>query len=535
MSDPGATPAASTIVGEGTILALRRVGLVLGPVLALVVYLLMPAGVERDGALVAGASDGARQVAAVATLMGVWWLTEALPLEATALVPLALFPVLGVLKPAEAARPYADPIVFLFLGGMLLGRAIERWGLHTRIALGVVGAFGARPSRLVGGFLAATALVSMWVSNTAAAIMMLPIGASVTTLVLEQLAEKAPSPGAKRQGARFALCLMLAIAYGSSIGGVGTLIGTPPISQLAGYVGKNYTPALTFASWLWVGLPMVVVGVLMGWFLLTRVIHRISLGEVEGVRAVIAWRRRELGPLRGPERATLAIFLLVALAWVSIPLVHGAFKGSTAGVGARIAAWTSGDRLGDAVIAMAGALLLFIIPARGKERRALLTWAEAERVPWGILLIFGGGFALAEAMKQTGLDAFIARGADALAGMPLPLLLFTLALTATFLSEFMSNTALTAVALQVAAPMATRLGLPPMPVFAAVTLGASLAFMLPAGTPPNAIVFASGHVTIRSMAKAGLWLNLAFAILGTLVVYGTHELGLLPALVPKNP
>lgn len=541
--------AEAIVPGEGTLAWLRRVGFFGGPLLAVLVWFAMPEARYEGEQLVGGVTSAERGVAAVAALMCVWWLTEALPLEATALLPLALFPALGVLKTSEAARPYADPIVFLFLGGMLLGQAMERWGLHKRIALGVVGAFGARPSRLVLGFLAATAFISMWVANVTAALMMLPIGTSVVHLVREQLAREASASHidaatAHEQGRRFATSVMLAIAYGASIGGVGTLIGTPPVTQLAGFVRRRYETTLGFGEWMLFGVPIVVLGVLIAWMLIARVANRLTLREVPGVREVIAERRHALGALRGAELTTLLLFVGAAIAWVVVPLVYGATRpelpkgGPNAPGAAPIAhdafAWASPDRLGDAVIGIGAAILLFVIPAgrgsTGGERRAILTWREAERVPWGVLLIFGGGLVLADAIAKTGLDRFIAGGADALAGLPVPVVLLVIALAATFLSELMSNTALTAVALQVAAPMAERLGIPVFPVLAVVTLGASLAFMMPAGTPPNALVFASGHVSIRSMARTGLLLNLAFACLGTAVVVAAMQLGWLPEI-----
>ncbi len=498
---------------------MRLINVAVGIVLAVIVAAILPAAqVDGAGAVVSGFTDAGRVVAAVGVLMAYWWVTEAVPLEATALLPIVVFPLAGVMSIGGATAPYANSTIFLFLGGMLLGRAMERWGLHRRIALSVLGVVGARPAMIVLGMLIGTAFVSMWVSNTASAVMMLPIGVSVVGLVNEKLGE---GKAAQQLG----LAVVLAIAYGASVGGVATIVGTPPNATLQATAKRLLDVEVSFFEWFRFGLPLVVVGLAVVWVVLTKLVYRVGSQEIPGVRELIATEKRGLGRLSGGERAVLVVFALAVFGWIVPPLADVVLQ-------ARGLDWGL-SRLSDAGVAMIAAVLLFVLPAgfRGETpARPVLVWSEAAQVPWGILLLFGGGLSLAAAFKEHGVDQAIAAMGDALGGLPLIVIVLSVALAATFMSELMSNTALAAVGLPIAAAMGPRFGLDPMVLMVAATLGASLAFMLPAGTPPNALVFGSGLVRIRQMAWAGVWLNLAFAVVIALAVVGARAVGWLPGV-----
>ncbi|MDH5824373.1 DASS family sodium-coupled anion symporter [Luteimonas sp. RD2P54] len=460
----------------------------LGPLLGLATWALIP------GAETAGLDPAGRATAAVAVWMAVWWLGEALPLAATALLPVVVFPLLGVLSPAEAARPYASDIIFLFMGGFMLGLAMERWGLHRRIALRILLLVGTSPRRLVAGFMVATALLSMWISNTAAAIILLPVGLSVVAMLLREGAEVP-----EREARVFATGLMLAIAYSASIGGSATLIGSPPNLVVASYARERLDCDVTMLSWMRFGVPVMLAFLALAWLYLTRLafpvrIRRLPQGEAQ-VRAMLG----ELGAMARGERVVLGVFSLTAAAWVLRP---------------QLAAWLGVPGLTDAVIGMAGALSLFLIPVGGG--RAALDWETAVRLPWGVLVLFGGGLALAAAIGAHGVDGFIASGLYGLAGAPMLLVVFAVTVLVVFATELTSNTAIATALTPVLAAAALGLGVPAMPLLVAIGLGASYAFMLPVATPPNAIVFGSGHVTTGQMARAGIALNIVAVVLVTL-------------------
>jgi sodium-dependent dicarboxylate transporter 2/3/5 len=477
--------------------AVKPIALVTGLLLAAATWFLLPDSLAPD----------ARTVAAIAVLMATWWMTEALPIEATGLVPLVAFPLLKVMKVEEAAAPYAGDIIFLFLGGMLLGLAMEVWGLHRRFALAVISMLGTRPSSLIAGFLFASACLSMFVSNAATTVMMLPIGVSVVKWVRDALGDSLTSDeGLSLQ--RLGPGIVLAIAFGASIGGVGTVIGTPPIAQYAAH-SKLSGREFSFVEWLPLGLPAALLMIMIAWVVLTKVIFRISLPArvLATVGDKLRAERAGAGTISTGQLLVFLVFSSAALLWVFSQMLG----------------------VKDSVIAIGAALMLFILGARQKGvLRPLLTWKEAERAPWGILLLFGGGLSLAEAIKRSGLDSFIAQGADSLAGVPLLPLLWIISLVTIILTEFTSNTALVAAGLPVGEAMAQRLGIPPGVLLTTITLTASLGFMLPAGTAPNAIVFASGQVTMRQMMKAGFLLDLSCALLVPPLVLTVHHLGLLP-------
>jgi solute carrier family 13 (sodium-dependent dicarboxylate transporter), member 2/3/5 len=467
----------------------KRVGLFVAPVLFfLMLALPVPEAMSTE----------AWRTAAVGVLMAMWWVTEAVPIPATAVLPMVLFPLLGILPIGAATAPYANPIIFLFLGGFIIALGMQRWELHRRIALTVVSWLGTQPHRLVLGFMIATAFLSMWVSNTATAVMMMPIGLSVIALV-------APRTATGELGQlNFGTGLMLGIAYAASVGGLATLIGTPPNALLAGFLGTTYGIEIGFAQWMLVGLPLTIVAIPLVWVLLTRVVFPIRIKEVPGGRERIRDELRKLGPVASAEWRVGIVFTLTAVAWVSRPLLDPFVPG-----------------LNDTSIAIAAALVLFLMPAGGTRNggRFILDWETAEQLPWGVLLLFGGGLSLAHAVTVTGLAEWIGMSLSGLVVLPTILLVVIVTLVIIFLTEMTSNTATAAAFLPVLAPLAVALGENPFLLVVPAALAASCAFMMPVATPPNAIVYGTGYVTIPQMAKAGIWLNIVFVALITLLTY----------------
>ncbi|MCA1169738.1 SLC13 family permease [Rothia kristinae] len=499
----------------------RLLGLIGGPVLAVLVWFLLPADQMPDSARLTGA---------VAVLMGVWWMTEALPIPATALIPLIVFPIFedGV-KFDDVGASYGNNVIFLFMGGFLLALAMQRWNLHRRIALLTLKVMGTRPSAMVAGFMIATGFLSMWVSNTATAVMMLPIGVSVLTLVLnigkEQTAsastadaegqadsgQAAEEPGfggepgepqdeAQREiiKSNFGTALMLGIAYAASIGSLATLIGTPPNTLLRGYMADTHGIEIGFGHWMLVGVPLAVVGLVICWFMLTQVLFRPEIKEIPGGRELIRHEMQKLGRMSRGEMRVLVIFVLAAAAWIGVPLI-----------------WGKEASISDAGIAIAVGVLLFLMPAGAKKGVRLLDWDTAVKLPWGVLLLFGGGLALSGQFTSSGLTEWIGQKAAGLEGIPVVLIVALVACLVLFLTELTSNTATAATFLPVAGGVAMGMGLEPMLLAIPVALAATCAFMLPVATPPNAIAYGSGYVTIGQMVKGGFWLNLIFLVLVT--------------------
>ena len=473
-------------------------GLFLGPLLALGVWFLGPESM----------SDAARATAAVGTLMALWWMTEALPLPATSLLPIALFPLLGVLPIREATAPYAHKFIFLFMGGFILALAMERWDLHKRIALLTLLLFGTSQRRIVAGFMAATAMLSMWVSNTATTVMMLPIATSVLAFALT---EKKDQDNASRS--RLGVCLLLGIAYAASIGGLATIIGTPPNVFLVGYLRDTQGIDVSFLQWMKVGLPLSVVFVVLAWAALTYVLHPLDPTPIEGGRELLKRELRALGrPSRG-EWTVFVIFLTTALAWITRqPLSDWGWLAE------RVPAIT---RLDDSGIAIIAALSLFIIPINPSKGVFTLDWQTASRLPWGVLLLFGGGLSLAGAIDSSDLDSWIGDRAIALGGTPHWVIILAVTALVIFLTEITSNTATAATFLPILGGAALGLGIEPLQLVVPAALAASCAFMMPVATPPNAIVFGSGKVRIQDMMRAGLLLNLIGIVLISLCAYTT--------------
>lgn len=488
----------------------QRIGLLAGPVAALATYLLLPEQYRDHSGALATFSHAGRATLAVMVWMAIWWLTEAIDIAATALLPLAVFPLAGIAPIGRAAAPYASDLVFLFLGGFVLALAMSRWGLERRLALAALRLLGARPQAIVGGFMAVTAAISMWVSNTATAAVMLPLALAVI-----RRAEADPAPAGDRH---FALSLLLAVAYGASIGGIATLIGSPPNGIVAQFVAQRYGREIGFADWLAVGGPVALLLLPIAWWLLTRVLYPPRMAALPGGRTLFARERAALGPVSNGEAVTATVFLLTASAWIGRPWLVGLDIG-----GARPFAG-----LTDAGIAMLAALALFVIPVRGAphERGApgrwvfAMDWKTAERLPWGVLVLFGGGLSLAAAVQANGVAEFIGSHLGALAGVPAWALVLAVTAAVVFLTELTSNTATTATLVPLLAAVADGFGMPAELLVVPAAIAASCAFMLPVATPPNAIVFGSGHLTVAEMARAGWWLNWVAIALIPAATYG---------------
>ncbi len=476
----------------------RLIGLVAGPV----VFLLMMLGTGIDGL-----SPQGQAAAAVTLLMAIWWVTEAIPIYATALVPVVLFPITGVLPVGETTRNYGHELIFLFLGGFLIAIAIQKWNLHRRIALFIVHLFGTEPTRLVLGFMVATGFLSMWISNTAAAMMMVPIGLATISQLTRLLRETDSNVDTRPGQFPFGMALMLGIAYSASVGGVATIIGSPPNAIFVGYVSQIDDVEISFLQWMFYGLPVSIVGLVGVWWYLTRVAHPVEAMSFPGLSEIIEEKRGELEGLEGPEARVMVIFVLVAGLWI----LRGVLSPVLDDVGL--------GGLNDTTIAVFGGLLLFLVPANLKERKFLLDWEDTSEVPWGILILFGGGLALAGGIEESGLAAWLAERLHALEVAPVVLVLAVVALLVIFLTEVTSNTATASIFVPVVAVVAAVVGIHPWVLMVTVVTAASCAFMLPIATPPNAVVFASEYVSMRDMMRAGIWLNLSFVAIIAVVAY----------------
>lgn len=460
----------------------------------------------------AGVPHPAKVTAATAVLVGIWWMTEAIPIPATALVPLVVFPIASGVKIDTVGASYGNNIIFLFMGGFCLALAMQRWNLHRRIALVTVRAMGTNPSMIVAGLMIATGFLTMWVSNTATAVMMIPIGVSVLMLVTNigdgAATTASGSPDLQDDEVKaaviksnFGTALMLGIAYASSIGSLATLIGTPPNTLLAGYMAEAHKVTIGFGQWMLVGLPLAVVFLVICWFLLTKVLFKPEMSEIAGGREMLTDEIRKLGPISQGELRVAAIFALAAISWVAVPLI---FPGNTP--------------ITDAGIAMVVALVLFTLPAGANAGVRLLNWGSAEKLPWGVLLLFGGGLALSSQFTSSGLTKWIGEVTKGLGGLPAIVVVIVFTTGIIFLTELTSNTATAATFLPAAGGVALGIGVDPLLLAIPVALAATCAFMLPVATPPNAIAYGSGHVTIGQMIKGGFWLNIIGIVLITALV-----------------
>jgi len=466
-----------------------RIGRWLGPLLALLWFATAGAGMPHD----------ARVVLALAIWMAAWWMTEAVPLSVTSLLPLIVLPPFSGLAFGTVAPPYASSIVFLFMGGFMLGLALQHCGLHRRIALSVLVLVGSGQRQLVGGFMLVTALLSMWMSNTATAMIVMPIGLSV----IQACHDPGESQGAGTQPASgFAAAIVLGIAYAASIGGMGTPIGTPPNLIMSGYLRDHYGMDVSMLEWMRVAVPVLLLLLPATWAWLCFVSFRLSgSGASSTSRGVLRARLAELGPVTSAERRVGAIFALVAVCWVLRP---------------QIVAWTGLKGLDDAVIALAGALLLFLVPSGRQRHERLLDWHTAQYLPWDILLLFGGGLSLAAAISASGADAPLTAMLSGFGAVPVTVIILLLASVIVFSGELTSNTAAATALMPVLGALCAARGLDVLPVFMVATLASSCGFMLPVATPPNAIAFGTGFVPMRQMMRAGLAVNL----IGIAVIVG---------------
>ena len=465
----------------------QNIGLVLGPTLFLIIlFFFEPEGLGKAGIA----------ILASAAWIAVWWITEALPIAATALLPILLFPLSGGLSLPETTASYGHKYIFLFIGGFILAIAIEKWKLHKRIALTIIKFVGTNIVHIILGFMIATAFLSMWISNTATSVMILPVGMAIIAQ-LRDIPETV-----ENENLIFGKALMLSIAYSASIGGMATLIGTPPNLVLAGVVQESYGVEITFAQWFTFGFPISIVFLILSWLYLTKVAFKFKQKTFPGGKAEINKQLKELGTLTYEEKIIGFVFILTAFAWISRSFFLAKFI----------------PAIDDTIIAITCGISLFILPSKNKKHR-LMKWEDTINLPWGILILFGGGMALALGFESSGLAIWIGNQMTALETVPLILLLLILIAAVNFLTEITSNLATTAMLLPVLVSMASAIGVHPYFLLVGATVAASCAFMLPVATPPNAVVFGSGYLKIEDMVKKGVWMNMISIILLTLAVY----------------
>jgi len=466
----------------------QLIGLLLGPSLFLLTLLFFsPEGLAFEG------------VAVLATTLWVatWWITEAIPIPVASLLPILVFPLTGAMDGASVASAYGDSIIFLFLGGFLIAIAMEKWNLHKRIAVTIIMLVGTSTSRLVLGFMLATGFLSMWISNTAAAMMMVPIGSAI---IIQAAASKDKRIGHEEN---FGKSIMLGIGYSASIGGAATLIGTPPNMILAGVVNQLFDTQITFGSWMLFALPLVIVLMAATWLYLIKIAFPVKMKELPGGKALIIEQKKALGKMTYEEKMVLGIFGFAAFMWITSGFIWSNIL----------------PGLNDTIIALFAALLLFLIPSLNKRGSFLLDWSETKELPWGILLLFGGGLAIAAGFRSSGLAVWMGDQMTILEGVSVIVVILIVTLFVKFLTEITSNTATATMIIPIMAALGTAVGIHPYALMFAATMSASLAFMLPVATPPNAVVFASGYIKITEMARAGFWVNLISVVLIVLACY----------------
>jgi sodium-dependent dicarboxylate transporter 2/3/5 len=499
----------------------QHIGLALGLILFVFFLAFLPIRGED-----ADATAKLNRMTAVALLMAVWWITQAIPIPATALLPLALFPLLGLVDSKTLAPIYMNDNIFLFVGGFLIAIALERWQLARRIALTIVLAFGSSPRRLILGFMVATAFLSMWISNTATAMMMFPIGLSVILLARElgreNAGNKAEGTAARASLGAFPAALMLSIAYAANIGGIATKIGTPPNVVFFEFFEQQFpnAPQPTFTGWMMLGLPFAVVFLAVSWLVLTRLVFRFKKLNIGAGRGFIRDELRKMGPLSTAEWQVLVVFAVTALLWITRGQIKEiGFPGWVRGLGL---IQQFGDKtielVRDGGVSITMALTLFLLPSRKKRGERLLDAGSFQKVPWGIVLLFGGGFALAKGMSNSGLSTWLGGQLEVLGGVWPPAIVASVSGLLTFLTELTSNTATTNMVLPILKGVSIGGNIHPLLLMIPATVSASCAFMLPVATPPNAIVFGSGYIPLGKMIKTGLILNLIGIVLVTVTI-----------------
>lgn len=472
--------------GEAKSPLMNLVLLLAGPLVMVLCCLLDPP---------AGMSEAGLRTAGLAFWMASWWVSEVVPIPATALVPLVISPLVGISAIKTVAAPYAHPLIFLFLGGFLISIAMERWGLHKRIALKTMLYAGTKPSLQILAIMFVTAFLSMWMSNTATTVMMLPIAMSIIMIV------KQSNPS----NTQFGTALLLAIAYGASIGGIATLIGTPPNALMAAYLSDSYQINIGFGEWMIIGVPLSLVMLVLCWLWLTKFAYKVDTACAKdasvNTKTLFATQLSQLGHMQRAEKGVLVVFTLAAFSWIFRPLL----------------ADLSGLSITDTGIAIAAALLLFVLPANKGSQARILDWESASKVPWGVLLLFGGGLTLAAQIKSSGLADYIAHMIEGASTIPLVLSVLTVAALITFLTEITSNTATAAGFLPLLGPVAESVFGTPLVWVIPAAIACSCAFMMPVATPPNAIVFGSGQLKIGDMIRAGFVLNIIAIVMITIV------------------
>ncbi|NND06729.1 MAG: SLC13/DASS family transporter [Saprospiraceae bacterium] len=463
-----------------------KIGLILGPLFfAVILFFFHPQGLSKE----------ANAILASTAWIAIWWITEAIPIMVTALLPIVLFPLTGGLNLPSTTASFGHKFIFLYMGGFIIAIAIEKWGLHRRIALNIIRIIGSNITKIILGFMVATAFMSMWISNTATSVMMLPIGMAI----ISQLRDNPDT--IEDENLLFGKALMLGIAYSASIGGIATLIGTPPNLVLAGVLQETYDIEISFATWFKFGLPISICLLLICWKYLTSFAFTFRQKTFSGGKSEIAKLLHNLGPMQYEEKVVLTVFVTTALLWISRSLLQGLVPA-----------------LDDTIIAMMGGIILFLLPAKESGKK-LIHWNEAVKMPWGIILLFGGGMALAEGFKVSGLAVWIGSQMTLLQGVSLFLLVVILIAAVNFLTEITSNLATTAMLLPILAPMAFSIDVHPFILMVSATVAASCAFMLPVATPPNAVVFGSGYLRIPDMVRTGIWMNVMSILLLSLIVY----------------
>ncbi|MBN6206684.1 DASS family sodium-coupled anion symporter [Ralstonia pickettii] len=468
-------------------------GLILGPLLFLITLLFVsPEELSREGV----------GILASTIWIAVWWMTEAIPIPATSLLPIILFPLTNGLDIKATTSAYGNETIFLFLGGFVLALAMERWNLHRRIAINIISVMGTNTDRIVLGFMVATGFLSMWISNTATAMMMVPIGLAIIYQVSDAL-KNDPAVDTSKENFGFGKSLMLGIAYSASVGGMATLIGTPPNAILAGAVRELYDYDISFASWMMFGVPFAWIFIILTWLYLTKLAFPLKLKTLPGGRKIFDEEKRKLGKATYEEKAVFIIFVLTALAWITRTFILNKIS----------------PNIDDTLIAILAALMLFLIPAKSSKASHLMDWNAAVKLPWGILLLFGGGLAIAAGFTSSGLSEWIGAQLTGLQGVHILILILSVTALVTFLTEITSNTATATMMYPIMAALALAVDVHPFVLMIAASLAASCAFMLPVATPPNAVVFGSGYLRIPDMAKIGFFLNVISITLITITVY----------------
>ena len=465
----------------------KKIGFILGPVAFIILMLTGPFD---------GLSSSGHSILSSTLWIAIWWITEAVPIAATALLPIILFPLSGGMELTTTTASYGHKFVFLYLGGFLIAIGIEKWNLHKRIAINIISFIGVNARKVILGFMLATAFLSMWISNTATSVMMLPIGIAI-------IKELKNNPETfENENKNFGKALMLGIAYSASIGGVATLIGTPPNLVLAGVISEIYGYEITFLEWFLFGFPISIILLTFCWFYLTRIAYKFKQNKFLGGKSEIQRLKKELGTISYEEKLVTIVFTLAGFCWITRSYLLQGFL----------------PNLDDTIIAITFGLLLFVIPSK-KEKKTLLNWKDTIQLPWGIIILFGGGMAIAKAFESSGLAIWLGELMTAFGGLPLFVMIFLLITAVNFLTEITSNLATTAMLLPVLAPLALDAGVHPFGLMVGAAVAASCAFMLPVATPPNAVVFGSGFLKIPDMVSRGIVMNLFSIILISLMIF----------------